>query len=188
VVQTITCSRGLGRWLLWLWVRIPLKSWFVRVFLWCAVLWRWGLETGRPPPPPSPVSPTRCRIIIIIICNHVLDPNGSVTVFLQRFMGLPKRLWPLGAFFRGPFSQHFFFHRVCSGSIVSDYGLDDRAIRVRSPAEAKNFSSNLCVQIGCGAHPASCTMGTGGPFPGGKARLGRDSDHSPLSSAEVVNE
>jgi hypothetical protein len=28
----------------------------------------------------------------------------------------------------------------------------------------------------------------GGPFPGGKARLGRDADHSPPSSAEVVNE
>jgi hypothetical protein len=31
-------------------------------------------------------------------------------------------------------------------------------------------------------------MGTGGPFPGGKARLGRDADHSSPSSAEVVNE
>jgi len=31
-------------------------------------------------------------------------------------------------------------------------------------------------------------VGTGGPFPGGKARPGRDADHSPLSSAEVVNE
>jgi hypothetical protein len=60
--------------------------------------------------------------------------------------------------------------RVSSGSIVSDYGLDDRAIGVRSPAQAKDFSSNLCVQTGSGAHPASCTMGTGGPFPGGKAR------------------
>jgi hypothetical protein len=78
--------------------------------------------------------------------------------------------------------------RVSSGSIVSDYGLDDRAIEVRSPAEAKDFSSNLCVQTGSGAYPASCTMGTGGPFPGGKARPGRDSDHSPPSSAEVVNE
>jgi hypothetical protein len=28
-------------------------------------------------------------------------------------------------------------------------------------------------------------MGTGGPFPGGKARPGRDADHSPPSSAEV---
>jgi len=31
-------------------------------------------------------------------------------------------------------------------------------------------------------------MGTGGPFPGGKARPGRDADNSPPSSAEVVNE
>jgi hypothetical protein len=55
--------------------------------------------------------------------------------------------------------------RASSVSIVSDYGLDDRAIGVRSPAEAKNFSSILCVQTGSRAHPAACTMGTGGPFP-----------------------
>jgi hypothetical protein len=77
--------------------------------------------------------------------------------------------------------------RVSSGS-VSDYGLDDRAIEVRSPAGAKDFSSILCIQTGYGAHPASCTMGTGGPFPGGKARPGRDADHLPPSSSEVVNE
>jgi hypothetical protein len=73
--------------------------------------------------------------------------------------------------------------RVSSGSIVSDYGLDDRAIGFRSQAEAKDFSSSLCVQTGSEAHPASCTMGTGG-----KARPGRDADHSPPSSAEVENE
>jgi hypothetical protein len=79
--------------------------------------------------------------------------------------------------------------RISSGSIVSDYGLDDRAIGVRSPAGAKDSSSSLCIQIGSGAHPASCTIGTGVPFPGGKARPGRgDADHSPPSSAEVVNE
>jgi hypothetical protein len=71
---------------------------------------------------------------------------------------------------------------------VSDYGLDDRAIGVRSPAEAKDFSSSLCVQTGSEAHPASCTMGTGVLSPGVKARTGRDADHSPPSSAEVVNE
>jgi hypothetical protein len=71
---------------------------------------------------------------------------------------------------------------------VSDYGLDDRAIGVRSPAGAKDFSSILCVQTGSGAHPASCPMVPGGPFPGGKARPGRDADHSPQSSAEVGNE
>jgi hypothetical protein len=65
---------------------------------------------------------------------------------------------------------------------VSAYGLDDRAIGFRSPEGTEYFSSSLCVQTGSGAHPASCTMDTGGPFPGG------DADHSPLSSAEVVNE
>jgi hypothetical protein len=70
---------------------------------------------------------------------------------------------------------------------VSDYGLDDRAIGVRSPAGAKDFSSIVCVQTGSGAHPASCTMGTEGPFPGGKVWPGRDADHSPQSSAEVKN-
>jgi hypothetical protein len=53
---------------------------------------------------------------------------------------------------------------------VSDYGLDDRAIKVRYPAEEKDFSSSPCVQTGSGAHPASCTTGTGGPFLGAKGR------------------
>jgi hypothetical protein len=62
--------------------------------------------------------------------------------------------------------------RVSSGSIVSDYGLDGREIGVRSPAGAKDFSSIVCVQTGSGAHPASCTIGTGGRFPGGKSAAG----------------
>jgi hypothetical protein len=36
----------------------------------------------------------------------------------------------------------------------------------------KDFSSSLCVQTGSGAHPASCTMGTGGPFSGLKGGRG----------------
>jgi hypothetical protein len=75
-----------------------------------------------------------------------------------------------------------------SVSIVSGYGLEDRAIGVRSPGKAKDFSSNLCVQTGSGAHPASCTMGTGDPFYGAKARPRRDADHSPSSRAVVENE
>jgi hypothetical protein len=59
-----------------------------------------------------------------------------------------------------------------SGSTVSGYGLDDRATGVRSPAGARDFSSNLCVQTGSGAHPASCTVGTGGPFTGIKRGQG----------------
>jgi hypothetical protein len=53
---------------------------------------------------------------------------------------------------------------------------------------AKDFSSILCVQTGSEAHTAACTMGTGGPFPGAKARPGRDADHSHPPSAEVENE
>jgi hypothetical protein len=70
-----------------------------------------------------------------------------------------------------------------SVSMVAGYGLDDQAIEVRSLAEAKGFSSSFCVQTDSGAHPACCTMGTGS-----KVRPGRDADHSPPSSAEVVNE
>jgi hypothetical protein len=43
----------------------------------------------------------------------------------------------------------------------------------------EDFSSSLCVQTDCWAHPFSCTKGTRGPFPGGKALPGRDADHSP---------
>jgi hypothetical protein len=57
-----------------------------------------------------------------------------------------------------------------SGNIVSDYGLDDRAIGVRFPAGTKDFSSILCIETGTGAHPASCPMDGGGPFPGGNER------------------
>jgi hypothetical protein len=67
---------------------------------------------------------------------------------------------------------------------VSDYGLDDRG---SIPDRAEDFSSSPCVQTGSGAHAASYPMGTGGSFPGGKARPGRDADHSPPSTAEVKN-
>jgi hypothetical protein len=68
--------------------------------------------------------------------------------------------------------------RGSSVSIVSDRGLDDRTIGVRFPAQVKDFSCSLCVQTSSGAHPASCTMGTAGSFPGTKAQPGRDADHS----------
>jgi hypothetical protein len=68
------------------------------------------------------------------------------------------------------------------GSPVSSLTTDWTA-GVRSPTEAEDFSSNLCVQTGSGAHPASYTMGTGG-----KARPGRDADHSPPSSVGVNKE
>jgi hypothetical protein len=77
--------------------------------------------------------------------------------------------------------------RVSSGSIVSDYGMDDWAIGVRFPAGAKDFSSNLCVQtLGPTQPPVQCVPGVLSQVV--KARPGRDADHSPPSSAEVENE
>jgi hypothetical protein len=81
-----------------------------------------------------------------------------------------------------------YLHRMSRGSsvsIVSDYRLDNSD---SIPGIGKIFFSSLCVQTGSEAHPASCTVGTGGPFPRGKSRPERDADHSPPSSAEVKNE
>jgi hypothetical protein len=78
--------------------------------------------------------------------------------------------------------------RVSSVTIVSGYGLDDRAIEVRSSAEAKHVSSSLCVQTGSGTHPDSCPGVPAVLSLGLKRGRGRDADHSPPSSAEVKND
>jgi hypothetical protein len=59
---------------------------------------------------------------------------------------------------------------------------------VRSPTEAEDLSSNISVQTGSGAHAASCTVGTGGSFPGGKQWPGLDADNSSPSSANSKKE
>jgi hypothetical protein len=43
---------------------------------------------------------------------------------------------------------------------------------VRSPTQAEEFASTVCVQTGSGAHPASCTGGTGCSFLGVKRGRG----------------
>jgi len=68
-----------------------------------------------------------------------------------------------------------------SAVIVTDYGLDGLGIESRW---RRDFPP---VQTGPGAHPASCKMGTG-YFPGGKVWPGRAADHSPPSSAAVMEE
>jgi hypothetical protein len=69
--------------------------------------------------------------------------------------------------------------RSSSVSIVSGYRLDVRATNVRSSAEARDFSSNLCVQTGSEAHLVTSPTGTWGPFSGSKARPRRNAGHSP---------
>jgi hypothetical protein len=72
-----------------------------------------------------------------------------------------------------------------SVSIVSDHRLGDG---FRSPTEAKDLSSSLCVETTSEAKPASYPMRTVCPFPGGKARPERVANHSTLSSAKDENE
>ena len=68
-----------------------------------------------------------------------------------------------------------------SVGITTDYGPDSPG---SNPGGDEIFPP---VQTGPGTNPASCTMGTGS-FPGGKVRPGRAADHSPPSSAAVMEE
>jgi hypothetical protein len=68
------------------------------------------------------------------------------------------------------------FILLLAASVTSKF----TAVPTHSPQQRQeDFSS------GSGAYPASCPMGTwgGGAFPRGKARAGRDADHSPPPSA-----
>jgi hypothetical protein len=53
--------------------------------------------------------------------------------------------------------------------VATDHGLDNQMITVRTPTAVGIFSLRYCVQTDSGAHSASYPIGTGGPFPGGKA-------------------
>jgi hypothetical protein len=66
-----------------------------------------------------------------------------------------------------------------SVGIVSDCRQEERTMGAPIAGDTENFSSSHCVQTGSRAHLASCTMGTGGPFPGGKVPTGCNADHSP---------
>jgi hypothetical protein len=67
-----------------------------------------------------------------------------------------------------------------SVGIATDYGLGGPGIE---SVGARFFAH---IQTGLGAHPPSCTMGTGS-FPGVK-QPGRGANHPPPSSANVENE
>jgi hypothetical protein len=52
--------------------------------------------------------------------------------------------------------------------IATRNGLDDKGVGVRVPVGSRIFSSP-CHPDSFWAHPTSCTVGTGGSFPGNKA-------------------
>jgi hypothetical protein len=71
-------------------------------------------------------------------------------------------------------TQEFIFSQFSPIHIPTPYFLESH-LSTMLPAGylIKAFKTfivlDIVVQTGCGAHPASCTMGTGGSFPGGKA-------------------
>jgi hypothetical protein len=73
-------------------------------------------------------------------------------------------------------SDYLFTLVVGAGLVQSVYCLATGWTTRRSGFDSRRgqrfFPSILCVQTGSGAQPASCTMGTGGPFPGGKSAAG----------------
>jgi hypothetical protein len=71
---------------------------------------------------------------------------------------------------------------------VSDYGLDDRAIGVRFPAEQRIFPLTSVSRPALGPTQPPVQWVPGVLSPGVKARPESDADHSPPSSAEVENE
>jgi hypothetical protein len=75
-----------------------------------------------------------------------------------------------------------------SVTIVFDYGLDDRAIRGSIPGRGKRiFPVASMSRRALGPIQSPVQWVPGVLSPGVKAGLGRDTDHSPPSSAEVEN-
>jgi hypothetical protein len=91
-------------------------------------------------------SPSVNKLNIIVTCEYLV-------CHIRLSLNLPKIACFVKLTFSPPFSYAhiniFFFSIIyesepgSSGSIVSDYELDDRAIGVRSTAGAKDSSSNL---------------------------------------------
>jgi hypothetical protein len=65
----------------------------------------------------------------------------------------------------------------CGGSVIRL--TTDWTAGIHSPAGEKDFSSGLSVQTSSDIHTAFYPMGTGGPFPGDKARPGRNAEPPP---------
>jgi hypothetical protein len=99
----------------------------------------------------------------------------------------------MGIKFTEVYFIQFCFLIVHSGSwvaksVVSGYGLEDRAIEVRSRQRQEIFPLTSVSRPALGSTQPPVQLVPGVLSPGGKARSGRDAGHSPLSSAEVVNE
>jgi hypothetical protein len=106
-----------------------------------------------------------CRITISLVSNRSCQQQTSGVLVNKK----APFYWQHKSVFHGPSVSRY------SDWLRAGWSGD------RIPVVAR-FSAP--VQTGLGAHPASCTMGTG-PLSEGLKRPGRGVDHPPQSSAEV---
>jgi len=144
------------------------------------------------PPPHSPclyqTSPKRLSLWKVITTNFPTHRMAQECV--EVCLPSPMKTF-YGAMFNWQFLVHlnnlkfqFLTERRCAGQL-SRYS--DWLRAGRSGIESRWARDFPLVQTGPGAHPTSCKMSTGS-FPGGRVQLGRAADHSPPSSAAVIEE
>jgi hypothetical protein len=110
-----------------------------------------------------------CNIIVV----NVHAPYENKSSFYEK----------LGHVF-GKFHRYDF--KILLGDLNAKVGRED----IFKPTiwnESSYGINSFCVQTSCGAHPASCPMGTRCPFPGAKVQPGCYADHSPPCNPEVKN-
>jgi hypothetical protein len=122
------------------------------------------------------------KLLTVSLCRESRRISSSQnflsSVFLQNVRFLTRQLLlPEFLLFRSLVTN--FMRRVASSVQCLTTDWTTGRSRLDPWQRQKDFSSNLCVQTGSGAHPASCTTGSGGLFPGAKAWPGRDAGHSP---------
>jgi hypothetical protein len=123
-----------------------------------------------------------CVCVCMYVCRYFIN-----TILIWNFVYNLKQTW-YSMLHQTNLINLATARTVCLGSVFSivyNYTLDNWD---SIPNRAKDLSSSLCVQTSTRVHPASCPVGSGGPFPVGKAQLWHDSEHSPPSSAEIKNE
>jgi hypothetical protein len=104
-----------------------------------------------------------CCDMIHIKCWHVWELTSLVTWLAKSWIA---SVWFLaGIFLFATASKRW--SRGSSGSIVSDYGLDDRAIEVRSPTGAEDFSSSPLRPDQLSGPPSLLSSGYWGFLPWG---------------------
>jgi hypothetical protein len=112
----------------------------------------------------------RCISVISMVKSR------QPTKTFVRITGGPSKIW-MDTFL-------LWERRDSSVGIATGYGVVGPG---SIPGNARFFSHLHSVQTGSGAHPASSPTCTGSPFPWGVKQQGRETDHSPPSSAEVKN-